>query len=38
VAHLELFGGSNQWNVSFVKVAHGTSTSFFNLFYSVGER
>jgi hypothetical protein len=38
-AHLEFFGGSNQWNVSFAGGAHNWEvdifSSFFSLLYSV---
>jgi len=29
VAHLELYGGSNQWNASFVKAAHDWEVDIF---------
>jgi hypothetical protein len=38
-AHFELFGGSNQWKVSFVKAAHDWEmdvfASFFRFLYSI---
>lgn len=33
-AHFELFGGSNQWNVSFVKAAHDLEVDVFALFFN----
>jgi hypothetical protein len=33
-AHLELSGGSNQWNVSFAKAAHYWEVDIFALFFS----
>lgn len=40
--HLELYGGSNQWNVSFVRAAHDWKVDvfalFFNLLYSLRVR
>jgi hypothetical protein len=42
VAHLASFGDSNQWNVSFVRMAHDwvveVFASLFNLLYSVRVR
>jgi hypothetical protein len=41
-AHLELFGGSNQWNVSFARVAHDLEVDIFAFFcillYSINGR
>jgi hypothetical protein len=41
-AHLELSGGSNQWNVSFARAAHDwkvdTFASFFSLLYLASKR